>query len=198
MKYIRVILVVVASLAVLGVAGWYFVRWNLNRSLQRVSREGGFRKLLDVAEASVGSAAARDDVHPQRGNAADEGALDYYQKNPQALQRDKKNFETWSSALLIADAAHKGGVETSGWRSSATLSWIPASRRADAWGRAFCVESDRQRAIVVSPGPQALSSLDCSTLKVPNDDLARMRRGMLNRHPSGVLIVFLDGFDQSR
>ena len=34
MKYIRITLVVLAALAVLGVAGWYFVGWSLNRAFQ--------------------------------------------------------------------------------------------------------------------------------------------------------------------
>lgn len=101
MKYIRISLVVVAALAVLGVAGWYFVGWSLDRAFQSATREGGgLRQLGDVLEASVGSTLARGDVRLQPGEATNQGALPgalaYYQKNPQALQRDKKYFETWA------------------------------------------------------------------------------------------------------
>ncbi len=63
----------------------------------------------------------------------------------------------------------------------------------DAWGHAFCIQSDQQETIVVSPGPQALSSLDCNTLKlkVSGNDLANMPQARLNPHISGVLILFL-------
>ena len=42
MKYLRISLLVVAALAVLGVAGWYFVGWCLNKAFQ----SGGWPTLL--------------------------------------------------------------------------------------------------------------------------------------------------------
>jgi hypothetical protein len=94
-KYIRIILAVVALLAVLGMAGRYFFEFSLNRAFQPAMKEGaGFRQLTDALEASVGSSLARGDVRLQPGQATGEGALAFSQKNPQALQRDKKYFET--------------------------------------------------------------------------------------------------------
>jgi hypothetical protein len=133
-KYIRVILVVVAALAVLGVAGRYFLEWSLNRAFQPAMKEGGgLRQLADVLEASVGSTLARGDARLQPGEATGQGALAYYQKNPQALQRDKKYFETWHSALAIADAGRKSEHQQGQWVSSAAANWIAPSQRADAW-----------------------------------------------------------------
>jgi len=191
-KYVRISLVVVASIAVLGIAGRYFVEWSLNRAFQPAMKEGGgLRQLADVVEASVGSTLARGDARLQPGEAPGQGALAYYQKNPQALQRDKKYFETWHSALAIADAGRKGEHQLGRWESSTAASWIASSQRTDAWGHAFCVQSDQQQTIVVSPGPQALSSLDCNTLKVSGDELATMPQARLNPHASGALILFL-------
>ncbi len=191
MKYIRIALVVVASLAVLGVGGWYLAGWMASRAFQSAAQEGDFRKLFDVVEASVGSTLARGDVQLQPGKIPSEGALAFYQKNPQALQRNRKYFETWSSALAIADAGRKNEHQMSQWESSTAVAWIAPSQRTDSWGHAFCVQSDQQQTIVISPGPQALSSLDCSTLKVTEDELAKMPQGRLNPHASGALILFV-------
>jgi hypothetical protein len=192
MKYIRIALVVVASLAVLGIAGWYFIGWSMNQAFQPAVKEGGgLRQLAEVLKASVGGTLARGDVRLQPGEATDQGALAFYQKNPQALQHDKRYFETWHSALAIADAGRKGVHELGQWESSTAATWIAPSQKRDAWGHAFCVESDQQRTVVVSPGPQALSSLDCNTLKVSGDELAIMPQARLNPHASGALILFL-------
>jgi hypothetical protein len=40
-KYVRISLVVLASIAVLGIAGRYFVEWSLNRAFQPAMKEGG-------------------------------------------------------------------------------------------------------------------------------------------------------------
>lgn len=191
-KTIRISLVVLVVLVVLGVAGRYFVEWSLNRAFQPAMKEGGgLRQLADVLEASVGSTLARGDARLQPGEAPGQGALAYYQKNPQALQRDKKYFETWHSALAIADAGRKGEHQLGRWESSTAASWIASSQRTDAWGHAFCVQSDQQETIVVSPGPQALSSLDCNSLKITGEELAQMPQGRLNPHASGALILFV-------
>jgi hypothetical protein len=192
MKYIRIFLVVVASLAVLCIAGWLFVGWSLNRAFQSAAQDGGgLRKVADAAEAAVGSTLARGDVPLQPGKASGEGTLAYYQKNPQAMQRDKKYFETWHSALAIADAGRKSEHQLGRWESSTAASWIAPSQKTDAWGHAFCVQSDQQETIVVSPGPQALSSLDCNSLKITGEELAQMSQARLNPHASGALILFV-------
>jgi hypothetical protein len=96
MKYIRISLAVVATLAVLGIASWYFVGWSLNRAFQSATQQGGgLRKVVDVTEATVGSTLARGDVRLQPGKDSGEGALAFYEKNPQALPQEKKYFETW-------------------------------------------------------------------------------------------------------
>jgi hypothetical protein len=191
MKYVRSIVIVLAALAVLGIAGWYFVGWSLNRAFQSAQEGGGLRKVVDVAEATVGSTLTRGDVRLQPGKASGEGALAFYEKNRQASPQDKKCFETWHSALAIADAGRKGEHELGQWESSTGATWIVPSQRKDAWGHAFCVQSDQQETIVVSPGPQALSSLDCNSLKVSEDELGQMPQGRLNPHASGALILFV-------
>jgi hypothetical protein len=83
-KHARIILAVVAVHAVLGVAGWYFVGWSLNRAFQSATQEGGsLSKVVDVAEATVGRTLARGDVPLQPGKASGEGALAFYEKNPE-------------------------------------------------------------------------------------------------------------------
>jgi hypothetical protein len=157
--------------------------------------DGGLRQLTYVLEASAGSTLARSDAQLQSGRAVREGALGFYEKNPQALQRDKRYFETWYSALAIADAGRKSEHKLGRWESSTTATWIALSQRTDAWGHAFCIQSDQQQTIVVSPDPQALSSLDCNSLKVSEDELAQMPQARLNPHASGALILFVKKSD---
>jgi len=197
-KHIRISVVVLATIAVLGVAGPYFVEWSLHRAFQPAMKEGGgFRQLDDVLEASVGRTLARGDVRLQPGEANGEGALAYYYRNPRSLQRDKKYFETWHSALAIADASRKGEHQLGRWQSSTAASWIAPSQRTDAWGHAFCLQSGQQQTIVVSPGPEALSSLDCNTLNLSEELLTRMPQGRLNPLASGALILFVRRLGES-
>lgn len=149
------------------------------------------RKVVDVAEATIGGTLARGDVRLKPEKSTGEGALAFYEKNPQTLQRDKKYFETWHKALAIADAGRKAEHQAGHWESSAAEIWVGPSQRTDAWGHAFCVQSDPQETIVVSPGPHAVSSLDCDTLKLSEDELEKLPQGRLNPHASGALILFV-------
>jgi len=191
-KYIRAIVLGVVILVLLGIAGPYFLEWSLDRAFEPALKKGGaVGQLKDVLEATVGSTLARGDARLRPEQSADAGALDYYGKNPQALQRDKKYFETWHSALSIADVAGKGEHQLDHWETSASAPWIAPPDRTDAWGHAFCVRSDQDQIIVLSPGPQALSSLDCNTLKIPDEKLDQMPEARLNPIGSGALILIV-------
>jgi len=192
-KPIRIMLLVLVTFVVLGAAGRYFVEWSLDRAFEKaMTEDGGLRHLADVVEGTVGGTLARGDARLQPGEApTGEGALAYYEKNPQALQRDKKYFVTWHSALAIADAGRKSEHQLSRWQSSTDTSWIAKSQSMDAWGHASCVRSDQAQTLVLSPGPQALASLDCSTLKLPQTELTRMPAGRLNPIDSGALVLFV-------
>jgi len=191
-RYVRITLIVIASVVVFGVAGWFFAVWEVQRAFESAAQGGGLKQLADVLQATVGATLARSDSNLQlEAGASNVGAITYYQKNPQQLQRDKKYFETWHSALAIADSGRENGHQLSGWESSAAITWIAPSQKTDAWGHTFCVQSDQQQTIVVSPGPQALSSLDCNTLKVTVEELAQMSQGRLNPHASGALILLV-------
>src|ERR1700683_3030707 len=169
-KYIPAVLLGVATLVLLGVAGRYFLIWSLDRAFEPAIKQGGaVGHLQDVLKATVGRTLARGDVRLQLGQSTDAGALDYYEKNPQALQRDKKYFETWYSALSITNAARKEKHQPDHWETSVSAAWIAASDRTDAWGHAFCVRSNQSQIIVLSPGPRAMSSFDCDTLTPPEE-----------------------------
>jgi hypothetical protein len=188
--YICIIIVAIVVIAALVVAYPYFINWYLNRAFEPAMAEGGgIQKLADAMEASIGGTLARGDVRLQPGKGGGEGILSYYEKNPQALQRDKKYFQTWLSAIAIADARGKLEPKPGRWESSTAVAWVDLSHRTDAWGHAFCIRSDQQQTIVLSPGPEALSSTDCNTLKVSEDDLARMPKARLNPLASGALIL---------
>ena len=189
-RRVRITILSIASLVVLGVAGWLLAGWGTKRAFESAFQNGGFSQLSDVLEATVGATLARSDSRLQLGPATNNAApMEYYRRNPQQLQLDKKYFQTWRSALAIADSSRAGGYQINGWQSSRDISWIPVPSRTDSWGHNFCVQSTPVQAIVVSPGPQALTSLDCRGLKLPEEELAKMPEGRLNPHASGGLIL---------
>jgi len=170
MKRVHVVLIIVAAVAVLGVGVWYFAIWSVKGAFESAAQQG-FEPLAGVLKATVGGTIARGDIRFELNSGAESsGAIDLYRNNPQALQRDKEYFDTWSSAMAIARETLQRGHQFTKWQSSQNLAWIPPPHRTDGWGHAFCVKSDQQHTILVSPGPQALSSLDCSTLKLSDDE----------------------------
>lgn len=191
MKYIRLFITVVVLLAALGLSGWYLAGWMVSHAFKSASQKGAFQQLSNVVEASVGSTLARGDVRLQLEEMQRDGALPYYQKHPGELQRGKGYFETWSSALAVAHAALKNEHPMDTWQSSTSVDWIPYSQRTDAWGHAFCIQANEQDAVVVSSGPQTLAPLDCSKLKLSQDQLITMHQGRLNAHRSGALILYV-------
>lgn len=170
----------VVVVVVLLAGAYLFVTWNLNRSF----RKANWDKLQTLIEAPLGEIVTAS-VAAKPGPAE----IPYYQKHPGELQRDKNYFETWRSALTIARSMpkHEQGVEK--WTRSTGVPWVPPSNRTDAWGHAFCVTSSPERIVVVSPGPQALASLDCGTLNITDTSLAKMVPGRLNVQPSGALVL---------
>ncbi len=188
-KSVRIIIVVAASLAVLAVAARYFAEWSVERAFQSAA-EGG-REMGDSIEAALGSALARGDPPSQPGEARPEGIMLFYHKHPQALERDKKDFETWYHAMAITDAFKKEEHQQRQWISSASENWMVPSHKTDAWGHAFCVQSDKEQTIVVSAGPQARNSLDCNALSISQEELARMPQCKLNADHSGALILWV-------
>jgi hypothetical protein len=182
----RIFLVCFIAAIVVGAGLWLFLGWVGSRAFESAS--GGSRQLFDVLEASMGATLSRTDSQMR---VAPGGALNYYQQNPQELQRDRKYFETWHSALAIADTGSEKGLRSSIWESSLVAAWIPQSQRADSWGHGFCVRADLGEIIVVSPGPEAMSSLDCTTLKLSQEELSRMPNGKLSPVRSGALVLVL-------
>src|SRR5262249_47253063 len=117
--------------------------------------------------------------------------ISYYARNPKALKNDKFLFQTWYSALDIAQKSQSRLNDVQAWKASRDLAWIPVSERIDAWGHNFCVRADMERSVVVSPGRNAAASFDCSTLELPDDVLANLPLGRLHSLSSGALLLVL-------
>ena len=189
MKYARFFLLAVACIGILSCLAWYFMGWVVGGAFKSSSQQGGLRQVFDVMEATMGATVARADSRlpgVQNGSA---GPLSYYIEHPGELQRDKKYFETWHSALAIADASFEKSSRLNKWEGSLRAAWIPDSQRTDSWGHSFCVQSSQTLAMVVSPGPQAVGSLDCSTLRLSSEDLSKMPYGRLSPLGSGALVL---------
>lgn len=186
MKHIRLIIVCAVVGASLGAGAWFLAVWSARRAVESALNGEGARRLSDVVEATLGNVLARGKF---QSAPADAGAIRYYEEHPGELQRDKEYFQTWHSALLIAISArdHKQVIE--GWTTSTKIPWISPSNQTDAWGHPFCILSSQERVVVVSPGPLALASLDCGTLRITDSDLAKMVPDRLNIESSGALVL---------
>jgi len=191
MKYIRIFLLIVVCGAVLAVGTWCLLGWIVSRSFRVATAEPSFQQLSDVLQASVGGTLTRGDIRFRPNTTTGAGAMAFYSKNPQALQQDKQYFKTWSSALFIANTFLKGR-RVAGWASSESAAEIGRSEKTDSWGHPFCIRVDAQRAVVVSAGPKAIGSLDCTTLNLSDSELSQMAQGRLNPHASGGLILILN------
>ena len=163
-------------------AAYWFMSWNLNRSFRRADWNG----LQALIEAPIGEIVTARLV-AQPGS----GAVPYYHEHPEALQRDERYLQTWHSAKLIANSARGREQAIGSWTASTNITWILPANRMDAWGHFFCVRSNPEGVAVVSPGPQAIASLDCETLRISEEDFAKMVPGRLNVESTGVLVLIL-------
>ena len=178
----------IASAAVLSVGALSLVGWMISDAFTNAAP--GLAKLSDVVGAALGRTLARAKFRVHQVEATRSSAVEFYDKHPEVLQRDLEFFKTWQSALAIADS---GVSAVSGrWESSSALSWIAPALKVDGWGHTFCVKSNHRRTVIVSPGPGGPAALDCSSLSIPETNLAAMRSATLNRWRSGALVLFVD------
>lgn len=192
MRFSHKVLGVVATIAVLSLVGWFLAGWIINGAFESATQKGGLQQLLGGLEGAIGSSLARGDIRMYPGRAIGKGILPFYERNPQELQRDKKYFQTWAGAMVIAREAIKVQHQRGVWEDSKTAAWIPPSYRTDSWGHAFCVRSGETQTVVLSPGPEAIGSLECSTVTLSEDDVAKVPRGRLTPSVSGVLILVVN------
>lgn len=177
-------LIVACTVSALVTAfAYWFVSWNLNRSFQKADW-GALQALIEAPLGEVVTAKLVSQSGP--------GAIPYYQEHPGVLQRDKRYFQTWRSAVLIAASMQRRGQSADEWTSSTSIPWLPLSEKTDPWGHAFCIQSTPVRLVVVSPGPQALASMDCRTLELPESTLAKMTPARLNVDSSGALVFLVN------
>ena len=132
MKRVHVVLIIVAAVAVLGVGVWYFAIWSVKGAFESAAQQG-FEPLAGVLKATVGGTIARGDIRFELNSGAESsGAIDLYRNNPQALQRDKEYFDTWSSAMAIARETLQRGHQFTKWQSS-QKSCLDSSATQDRW-----------------------------------------------------------------
>ncbi len=191
MKYVRILLIALTSFLVLAVAFVFVAGWSISRAFEGASHDADINRLGDVFKGRVGSTLASGDNHSQAQSENNLGAIEYYKKNPQQLQKDKAYFETWHSAAAIAVSGLDTGHHLNEWTRSTDVTWVSESNKKDFWGHAFCIRSTESEAVVVSPGPSAVSSLDCTSINLPQKEIDQMSHGRLNFHPSGALVLFV-------
>jgi len=186
MKHFRLILIVTVSAGLLSLCAWRLAIWSGQGALE--SAMTSLAPLSDIFQAALGATVARGDVRFKAGKRS-EGVLEYYQKNPERVDIDKRYFRTWQTALAIGHLMSTKRHKVDHWTASEDLPWIPTSDRNDAWGHYFCIKSDLDAVIVLSAGSDAVASIDCRTLQLSAHDVRGGPYGRLNRHRSGVLVL---------
>src|SRR5262249_18943621 len=141
--------------------------------------------LSGVVKATVGETLARGDQKlnlgsPQPKGAVEIGAIDFYRNNPDQLKRGRQYFDTWYSALLVADASAAEHRALDQWEGASNLLTVSELQRRDGWGHEFCVMRGSERIEVISSGPGALGGLNCDTIHVSDKELAQMPTGQLH------------------
>jgi len=128
-KRIRQLTLCACLILVLGIGFWYFGVWSVRRTFEETHFDG----LSNVLEAAVGRSLSDADARydfPQ--DKLDRGILEFYQIRPEEMKKDKALFQTWSTALRMADSAlERRGL--SEWQSSESVNWILPCERDDAW-----------------------------------------------------------------
>jgi hypothetical protein len=193
------IVIAILAVAVLLGAVYGFTIWQVKKA----DWGPGFQAFQDLSEAAIGTFATGAtgseaiEVTPGTENFlkapthGGQGLIEYYREHPGELERDKRYGETYMSAFMIAKPLQDREQKVEGWTASTDLQWAPPSNQTDPWGHAFCVRSSPQRIVVVSSGAQAIGSVDCGALDIPEKDLANMASARLNVQASGALVFVL-------
>jgi len=172
---------------VCGLGVFYIAVWSVNGAFNAVADQN-YEPLSSVLMAVAGHDIVQGNVESQ-ARVDSHGAIEYYRQHPKELLTDKLYFQSWRSATTLADAMILQGRQTNHWESSAQLPDIGTQQKIDSWGHNFCVFSNEQEVIVVSPGSKALGSLDCGSVNIAASDLKTMRENILNTDDSGALVL---------
>jgi len=192
-RALRSLALVLLVAAALSVGFWYLGVWAVGQTFQ----ESGLDGLSSLLEAAVGGSLANRSGHLQPSQGMrDQGVIAFYRRHPDKLKEDRAYFRTWVAALAVGNSAleYNGMVQ---WQDSEAFDRISSAERHDAWGHLFCVMANKGIAIVVSPGPDALSSLRCDELRISKAELESLPHARLNKHPSGALILVLTTSNQT-
>jgi hypothetical protein len=166
---------------------WYLGVWSVRRTFEETHFDGLSNILQAAVGRSLANGNARYEISQVQSNI---GLVEFYRRHPDGINKDKSYFRTWYAALAIADAAFEGH-KTVQWQSTELLNWVAPAQRQDFWGHSFCVKADDDVSAIISAGSEALTSLKCSEVFIPEQELRSLPQGKLDAHPSGALILVL-------
>jgi hypothetical protein len=183
------ITVVVAVLAVLSAAGYWFVTWNVRRSLDKTDWQG----LTDLIKAPLGETVTKPAVVEERPQTtqqpASAKAVGWANASPSEIKSAARQADTYLAAVEVGNVALGLLKERAALPStSAELQGVSPRRRLDGWGHPFCLAEVSGRVAVMSAGPSATAISGCSEVGISPRDLANLPADKLYRYPSGALL----------
>jgi|SRR5271157_1448309 len=192
MRKAKSIGVVVAVLAVVSLPSYWFVMWNLHRSLEKADWQG----LADLIKAPLGEVVTKPAVTQQASKANQTSPSPHsnptgwaYAK-PEDIKRGARRADTYVAAVAVGNAATSQlsqGVSLP--RTSSDLTSVESRYRLDPWGHPFCLAEVKGRVAVISLGPSAEARPTCHELEISHKDLAALPAGWLYQYPSGALVL---------
>lgn len=159
--------------------------WDATRS-QRNARAIDISDIETAFKGTVADVMVMRQPSPEHGNAPD--LIDQTGRIPEHLKANVKYFDTWHSALELANGVLKNGSPGNWVNDSADLR-ISNPKATDAWGHTYCVMRRDGFVLVISAGPSAETSPRCEDVQISTSELAKIPKGRLLETPAHSLIL---------
>jgi hypothetical protein len=189
MRKAKSIAVMLAVLAILSLASYWFLTWNLQRSLEKADWQG----LDDIIKAAIGEAvtkAAVTEETPGTSTLRNTKEARGGNTKPDEIKSAARRADTYVAALKVGNVAIS--LRSQGASLPATSSGLSAVEprlRLDAWGHPFCLVEADGRVAVISSGSSAMMSSKCQEVEISRQDLVRLPSDKLYQYPSGALVL---------
>jgi hypothetical protein len=198
---------VVAMIVCIGLF-YLWLSYSVKRSLDKAFGPAFERDMQDLGVAIKGGLGEaifeRGAILPKQENTGSttgaDGAKDVlarFRKDPEKYKKYAKLLDTSWHAAAVGDAALKILPPERMPVSSTELVSIKADKRIDAWGHPFCIISTRDRLVVVSGGPEALSPISCQKPNIKLSEILQSPRNLF-KAPSGEVVLILDRHSSKR
>lgn len=117
------------------------------------------------------------------------GYLVAYEQDPAGFKADAKLFDTWLTAVQLANSVLDRGPGGNWVKNSAILDLGKPEHKIDPWNHSLCVMRRGDTVLVISGGPSAPGSPVCKDVGMTAEDLSKFPPGKLLQSPRGSLVL---------